>query len=86
MAKVEIYSSEYCPFCWRARGLLERKGVEFILYEVDGKPDLRREMTERSGGYTVPQIIIDDKPIGGSDELDALDGSGELDRLLGTAG
>ncbi len=84
MAEVEIYSSEYCPFCWRAKGLLTKKGVEFVEFEVDGKPDLRREMTERSGGYTVPQIFIAGKPIGGSDELDALEGSGELDRLLGT--
>lgn len=84
MAEVEIYASDMCPFCWRAKRLLESKGVEFTAHEVDGAPELRREMMERAEGrYTVPQIFIDGVGIGGSDDLAALDRSGELDRLLG---
>ena len=87
MAKVEMYTTFFCPFCSRAKNLLKKKGVEFTEIGVDGDPALRQEMTERSGGgRTVPQIFIDDKPIGGSDELVALEISGELDRLLQGAG
>ncbi len=85
MAKVEIYTTMFCPFCVRAKSLLKKKGVEFEEIEVDSDPELRRQMTERSGGgYTVPQIFIDDQPIGGSDDLAALEASGKLDGLLGT--
>ena len=84
MTEVEIYASEMCPYCWRAKRLLESKGVAFTEHEVDGAPELRREMMERADGrYTVPQIFIDGVGIGGADEMDALDRSGELDRLLG---
>jgi glutaredoxin 3 len=78
-----MYTTFFCPFCTRAKGLLKKKGVDFTEIGVDGDPMLRQQMAERSGGgRTVPQIFIDGKPIGGSDELAALDGSGELDRLL----
>jgi glutaredoxin 3 len=84
---IEIYSSDFCPFCSRAKNLLRNKGVEFTEIGVDGDPAVRQQMVERSGGgRTVPQIFIDDKPIGGSDELVALDQSGELDRLLQETG
>jgi len=74
VAKVEIYSSDMCPFCWRAKRLLESKGVDFIAHEVDAAPELRREMMERADGrYTVPQIFIDGVSVGGSDEIAALD-------------
>ena len=88
MATVEIYTTLFCPFCWRAKNLLKKKGVEFTEIGVDGDPELRRKMTVRSGGgRTVPQIFIDGRPIGGSDELVAMESSGELDRLLqGAAG
>jgi glutaredoxin 3 len=84
---IEMYSSDFCPFCSRAKNLLRKKGVEFTEIDVDGDPAMRQQMTERSGGgRTVPQILFDGKPIGGSDELAALEQSGELDRLLqGTA-
>ncbi len=86
MAKVEIYTTMFCPFCVRAKSLLKKKGVEFEEIEVDSDPELRRQMTERSGGgYTVPQIFIDDQPIGGSDDLAALEASGKLDGLLGAS-
>lgn len=78
-----MYTTFFCPFCTRAKNLLKKKGVEFTEIGVDGDPALRQQMTQRSGGArTVPQIFIDGKAIGGSDELAALDGSGELDRLL----
>ncbi len=84
MAEIVIYSSMFCPFCWRAKGLLKKKGVSFEEINVDGRPDLRREMAERAEGRsTVPQIFIDGTPIGGSDELAALDSDGGLDRMLG---
>jgi glutaredoxin 3 len=84
VAEIEVYSSLMCPFCWRAKSLLKKKGVAFTDIGVDGKPDIRREMSERAGGnQMVPQIFIDGTAIGGSDELVALEMSGELDRLLG---
>ena len=84
MPKVEIYTTFFCPFCWRAKNLLKSKGVPFEEVDVDSDPKLRAEMTKRSnGGRTVPQIFIDGKPVGGSDDLAALEASGELDRLLG---
>ena len=83
MAKVEIYSSDWCPFCARAKNLLKKKGVAFEEINVDGNGDLRRLMVERAGGgSTVPQIFIDGEPIGGSDELAALERTGELDKRL----
>jgi glutaredoxin 3 len=82
-----MYTTSFCPFCTRAKSLLKKKGVEFTEIGVDGDHTLRQQMSDRSGGgYTVPQIFIDGKPIGGSDELAALEGSGELDRLLQGAG
>lgn len=83
MAKVEMYSSRYCPFCHRAKRLLQSKGVEFIEIDVDGNSELRAAMRERANGrHTVPQIFIDDRPIGGCDELHALDRDGKLDPML----
>lgn len=83
LAEITLYSTPYCPFCDRAKRLLEHKGVPFTDIGVMGNPELRREMEARSGGYTVPQIIIDGEPIGGSDELIALERAGELDSMLG---
>lgn len=78
-----MYTTAFCPFCTRAKNLLKQKSVEFTEISVDGDPALRQQMMERSGGgRTVPQIFIDGKSIGGSDELVALEISGELDRLL----
>lgn len=83
MARVEIYTSEWCPFCWRAKNLLQKKGIAFEEIIVDGNPELRRAMSARAGGRTtVPQIFIDDRAIGGCDDLYALDGDGRLDPLL----
>lgn len=86
-AKVEVYATQYCPFCWRAKDLLASKGVEFDEIDVGADGSLRRQMTERSGGgRTVPQIFIDGSPIGDCDELYALEHDGRLDPLLAGEG
>ena len=77
-----MYATGWCPYCMRARQLLEHKGVEFEEIDVDARPGARAEMTARSGRRTVPQIFIGDKHVGGSDELFALDAAGGLDPLL----
>ncbi len=84
MAKVEIYTWQSCPFCIRAKALLNKKAVKYIEYSIDGDQAARTAMTERSEGRTsVPQIFIDDNGIGGCDELYALEADNELDVLLG---
>ncbi|MCS7266440.1 MAG: glutaredoxin 3 [Geminicoccaceae bacterium] len=83
MAKVEIYTSPFCPYCWRAKRLLADKGVAFEEIDLWREPERRAEMIARAQGRTtVPQIFIDGRAIGGSDELFALERAGELDRLL----
>ena len=83
MSQVTIYTKPYCPFCVRALGLLEDKGVAFTEIEAGFDPDLRREMIQRSGGQaTFPQIFIGERHIGGCDEMMALERSGQLDPLL----
>lgn len=82
MAKVVVYTTEYCPYCVRAKALLQRKGVPFEEIDV-GNDDAQREyMIRASGRRTVPQIFIDGNPVGGYDELAALDRQGDLDKLL----
>ena len=82
---VTVYVTGWCPYCQRAKHLLAGKSVPFNEIDVDGDAALRAEMTARSGRRTVPQIFIGDKHVGGCDDLFALEGSGELDRLLGGA-
>ena len=77
-----IYGNAACPFCGAARMLLTRKAIEFEDIIVTDDPALLEEMRERSGNSTVPQIFVGDTPIGGFDELCALDQSGELDKML----
>lgn len=81
MAKVTIYSKTYCPFCVRAKSLLESKGADFEEIMVE-KASAFAELKERTGMRTVPQIFINDKLIGGYTELAALDEEGRLDELL----
>ena len=82
-AKVEIYTWSRCPFCIRAKGLLDKKGVEYSEYCIDGDEDARAEMKKRANGRSsVPQIFIDDRHIGGCDDLYELDSQGELEPLL----
>ncbi len=83
MAKVEMYYWSTCPYCKRARGLLESKGVKYTGYDITGDEAARAKMVERTGGpRSVPQIFINDKLIGGCDDLHALDDNGKLDTLL----
>ncbi len=79
---VVVYSSGFCPYCIRARMLLERKGVAFEEIRVDREPARRHEMERRSRRRTVPQIFIGDVHVGGYDDLAALERLGELDALL----
>lgn len=81
-AKIIIYGSEHCSYCTAARMLLEKKGLSYDDILVSRDPDQRAAMEERSGRQSVPQIFIHEKPIGGFDELYALEQSGELDILL----
>lgn len=87
-ANVEIYTWSACPFCVRAKALLQKKGVEFTEYCIDGDETARSKMAERSNGRrSLPQIFIDGQHIGGCDDLHALNAKGKLDPLLqGTAG
>jgi glutaredoxin 3 len=82
-ANVEIYTWSRCPFCIRAKALLDDKGVEYTEYCLDGDESGRIKMSERANGrMSVPQIFIDDKHIGGCDDIHALDAKGGLDPLL----
>ena len=83
MADVLMYKTLFCPFCTMAGALLSRKGVTWREIDVTHDAALRQEMEERSGRRTVPQIVIDDRSVGGYDDLARLDRAGELDLLLG---
>jgi glutaredoxin 3 len=80
--QVEMYATDWCPYCHRARALLESKGVVFTEIDVEAVPGARGEMAARGGGDTVPQVFIGGKAVGGYDELYALDAAGRLDPLL----
>jgi glutaredoxin 3 len=82
MAKVRMYTSQQCPYCIGAKVLLRRKGVSFEEIDVGTDPSLREKMIEESGRRTLPQIFINGTPIGGFEELRALDQEGQLDCLL----
>lgn len=82
-ATVEIYTWRFCPFCIRAKGLLDRKGVAYTEYAIDGDEAARAVMSQRAEGRrSLPQIFINDQGIGGCDELHALERAGRLDALL----
>ncbi len=84
VAKIEIYTKTFCPYCVRAKHFLNGKGADFEEYEITMDGPKRAEMLQRSGGRTsVPQIFIDGRHIGGSDDLFALESRGELDTMLG---
>lgn len=82
MKQVVVYSSDWCPYCTRAKQLLGSKGVAFEEIRVDGKPDVRAEMAKKAGRTSVPQIWIGEQHIGGCDDLYALERAGKLDALL----
>ena len=81
-APVTVYTSDWCPYCRRAKDLLTQKHVVFSEINVDDEPKFREEMIARSNRRTVPQIFIGDKHVGGCDDLIELDRSGGLDRLI----
>ncbi|MCL6436044.1 MAG: glutaredoxin 3 [Leptolyngbyaceae cyanobacterium HOT.MB2.61] len=82
-ANVEIYTWSMCPFCIRAKALLEKKGVKYTEYCIDGDEVARAKMAKRANGRrSLPQIFIDNQPIGGCDDLYALNAQGKLDALL----
>ena len=84
MAQVEMYTTMWCPYCARARALLQKKGVDYTEINIMDEPGRRDEMIRRAGGRsTVPQIFIDGEHIGGSDDMVALDRAGTLDPKLG---
>jgi glutaredoxin 3 len=84
MAEVDIYTTMWCPYCARAKSLLEKKGVAYTEISLDEEPRRRDEMIKRAhGGRTVPQIFIDGEHIGGCDDMMALERAGKLDPKLG---
>ena len=85
MTAIVVYAKAWCPYCIRAKALLEQKQVAFEEIDLDRDPSRREEMITRSGRFTVPQIFIGDHHVGGCDELMALERRGELDSLLARA-
>jgi glutaredoxin 3 len=83
VSKIVMYTTQWCPYCRNAKALLARKGQKFEEIDVEAEPARRREMVERSGRTSVPQIWIGERHVGGCDDLVALERSGELDALLG---
>lgn len=82
-AKVEVYYWTTCPYCVRARALLDSKNVDYTGYDITGNEEARAKMVERTGGpKSVPQIFINDNLIGGCDDLHALEAQGKLDAML----
>ncbi len=81
MARIQLYTTAWCGYCVRAKSLLEERGLDFEEIRVDTDPHFRTRLQELTGAWTVPQIVVDDRPIGGYVELVALDRSGELARI-----
>lgn len=81
MARIEMYTTAWCGYCHRAKAILHHKGLAYEEIRVDDQPDFRARLQEQTGGWTVPQIVIDDRPIGGYTELWQLDRAGALDDL-----
>lgn len=79
---IEIYTNGWCPFCTRAKRLLDERGLEYHEFHIDQEPGRRAEMIQRSGRLTVPQIFIAETHVGGSDDLARMHENGELDQLL----
>ncbi|MDX6388409.1 MAG: glutaredoxin 3 [Gaiellaceae bacterium] len=82
MARIQVYSTRWCGYCVRAKTLLESKGIEYEDVSLDDEPAFRQKLFDLTGGWTVPQILIDGKPIGGYTELWRLDRAGGLDGEL----
>ena len=85
MSKIEIYAKNWCPFCASAKSLLQSRQLAYTEIDITTDEVGEREMIERSGGFTVPQIFIDGEGIGGYDDLASQNANGELDQRLGLA-
>jgi glutaredoxin 3 len=79
MARVRLYSTRWCGYCMRAKALLESRGIEYEEIMLDDDPAFRQKLFDLTGGWTVPQILIDGRPIGGYTELWRLDREGKLE-------
>lgn len=82
MASITVYSTKWCGYCVRAKALLDGKGLAYDEVDLGDDPSFRARLQELTGGWTVPQIVIDGRPVGGYTELWQLDKSGQLDQLL----
>jgi glutaredoxin 3 len=82
MPRIKMYTTRWCGYCVRAKALLDSRGLEFDEVSLDDDPAFRQRLFDLTGSWTVPQIVIDDRPIGGYTELWRLDRAGELDELL----
>jgi glutaredoxin 3 len=82
MARIRVYSTRWCGYCVRAKALLDGKGIEYDEIALDDDPSFRKKLFDLTGGWTVPQILIDGEPIGGYTELWRLDRDGRLDERL----
>ena len=83
VARIRIYTTHWCGYCVRAKTLLDSRGLAYEEINLDDDPAFRQTIFDLTGGWTVPQILVDDRPIGGYAELWRLDRDGELERLLG---
>ena len=84
-AQVTVYTTGWCPYCMRAKSLLQRKKVDFVEVDVDDRPDLRSWLKSASGQTTVPQVFVNNRALGGFSDISALDSQGRLDPLLAEA-
>jgi glutaredoxin 3 len=82
MNNVTVYSTTWCPWCDRAKALLKARGIAFADVNIEDDPNFRQKLVDLTGGYTVPQIVIGEQPIGGFTQLRALDASGQLSELV----
>ena len=82
MARIRVYSTRWCGYCVRAKALLETRGIDFEEISLDDDPAFRQKLFDLTGGWTVPQILVDGRPIGGYTELWRLDRDGRLDDEL----
>jgi glutaredoxin 3 len=82
MARIQMYTTAWCGYCVRAKALLDARGLTYEEIRIDDDPDFRQKLFDLTGGWTVPQILVDDRSIGGYTELWRLDREGRLDELL----
>jgi glutaredoxin 3 len=82
MARIQMYTTRWCGYCVRAKALLQSRGLEYEEIQLDGDPGFRQKLFDLTGGWTVPQILIDGDPIGGYTELWRLDRDGDLQQRL----